>query len=87
MWRRSSSETVTCICLRTVFTILHSNHWYDGPKLKEQQKLLHRFINRPAKECFKRGTMQVKAFNELKIACKYGWKTDTSAWGGWPRSR
>ena len=62
----------------TAFTILVSNCKYDGPKLDEQQKLLLRFIDCPADEYFKRRSKEAKAFNELKAACKHGWKMEMS---------
>ena len=74
-WDRELLQTKT---YTTAFTILVSNRKYDGPKLDEQQKLLLRFINCPADDYFKRRSKEAKAFNELKAACKHGWKTETS---------
>ena len=73
-WDRELLQTKTYM---TAFTILVSNHKYNGPKLDEQQKLLLWFIGCPADEYFKRRSKEAKAFNELKAACKHGWKTKT----------
>ncbi len=51
---------------------------FDSPNLEEQQKILFNFINQPAQEYFLGRSLQAKAFEELKIACKLGWKTETS---------
>ena len=73
-WDRELLQTKT---YTTASTILVSNHKYDGPKVDNQRKLLLRFIDCPVDDYFKRRSKEAKAFNELKAACKRGWKTET----------
>jgi hypothetical protein len=56
---------------------------FDSPNLEEQQKILFNFINQPAQEYFLGRSLQAKAFEELKIACKLGWKTEASRKRKW----
>jgi hypothetical protein len=64
------------------FLILSSRR-FDSPNLEEEQKILFNFINQPAQEYFLGRSPQAKAFKELKIACKLGWKTETSRKRKW----
>jgi hypothetical protein len=73
-WDRELLQTKT---YTTASTILVSNRKYDGPKVDDQRKLLLRFIDCPVDDYFKRRSKEAKAFNELKAACKRGWKTET----------
>ena len=51
---------------------------FELPNLEEQQKILLKIIDRPTQEYFLCRSLQAKAFDELKTACKLGWKLDTS---------
>ena len=51
---------------------------FDSPNREEQQKILFNLIDKPAQDYFLGRSPQTKAFEELKIACKLGWKTETS---------
>jgi hypothetical protein len=55
-----------------------SGRKYNSPKLDMQKKNLLDFIDQPAIEYFRFGLPQAMAFNELKILCYAGWKTETS---------
>jgi hypothetical protein len=66
----------------TGFLIL-SVRRFDSPNLEEQQKILFNFIDQPAQEYFLGRSPQAKAFEELKAACKLGWKSETSRKKKW----
>ncbi len=60
----------------TGFLIL-SGRRFDSPNLDEQQKILFNFINQPAHDYFLSRLQQARAFKELKIVCKLGWKASS----------
>jgi hypothetical protein len=61
----------------TGFLIL-SGRRFDSPSLEEQQKILLNFMDQPAHDYFLSRSPQARAFKELKIVCKLGWKNETS---------
>jgi hypothetical protein len=60
----------------TGFLIL-SGRRFDSPNLDEQQKILFNFIDQPAHDYFLSRSQQARAFEELKIVCKLGWKASS----------
>ena len=60
----------------TAFLIL-SGRRFDSPNLDEQQKILYSFIDQPAHDYFLSRSKQSRAFEELKIVCKLGWKASS----------
>jgi hypothetical protein len=60
----------------TGFLIL-SGRRFESPNLAEQQKILLNFIDQPAHDYFLSRSPQARAFEELKIVCKLGWKASS----------
>jgi hypothetical protein len=66
----------------TGFLIL-SGRKFDSPNLEKQRKMLLNFIDQPAHDYFLSRSPQARAFEELKIVCKLGWKNQTSRKKKW----
>ncbi len=66
----------------TGFLIL-SGRKFDSPSLEEQRKVLLNFIDHPSHDYFLSRSPQAKAFEELKLVCKLGWKNETSRKKKW----
>ncbi len=66
----------------TGFLIL-SGRRFDSPSLEEQRKILLNFINQPSHDYFLSRSPQARAFEELKLVCKLGWKNETSRKKKW----
>ncbi len=64
------------------FLIL-SGRRFDSPSLEEHWKILLNFIDQPAHDHFLSRSPQARAFEELKIVCKLGWKNETSRKKKW----
>ena len=47
----------------------------ESPNLESQQNLFN-FIDQPARDYFLSRSLQAKAFDEINVACKLGWKTE-----------
>jgi hypothetical protein len=61
----------------TGFLIL-SGRRFESPNLDDQRKILLRFIDQPDHDYFLSRSPQARAFNELKIVCKLGWKASSA---------
>jgi hypothetical protein len=57
--------------------LILSGRRFELPNLAEQQKILLNFINQPAHDYFLSRSQQARAFEEIKIVCKLGWKAST----------
>ncbi len=57
--------------------LILSGRRFELTNLAEQQKILLNFIDQPAHDYFLSRLPQARAFKELKIVCKLGWKAST----------
>ena len=57
--------------------LILSGRRFESPNLAEQQKILLNFINQPAHDYFLSRSPQARAFEELKIVYKLGWKASS----------
>ena len=78
-WDHELSGTKT---FSTGFLIL-SGRRFESPNLEVQQKVLLKIIDWPTQEYFLCRSLQAKAFEELKTACKLRWKLETSRKKKW----
>jgi hypothetical protein len=72
-WDHELCRTKTFL---TGFLIL-SGRRFESPNLDDQRKTLLRFINQPDHDYFLSRLPQARAFDELKIVCKLGWKASS----------
>lgn len=71
-WDKKLRQTKTFM---TAVTTL-AGRKFESPNLESQQMILLNFLNQPVCDYFWSRSPQVKAFNEIKGACKLGWKME-----------
>ncbi len=72
-WDHKLRRTKTC----SMGLLILSGRRFESPNLAEQQKILLNFIDQPAHDYFLSRSPQARAFKELKIVCKLGWKASS----------